>query len=203
MGNYNRKRLDYSSRYRRTKRKKRIAKKLQKIYWGKCSAEHLRKVKMRVFRKKNKLDCKAVEIAKKIYYTPYFLSTEENKIIKANTCSLWEKYMAIDELEVGDFEQMKCLLSAIRKAIMDGFLIENTYLHEIPFSDNEVLVVDFVNKDDYDDYHWHKKDVDIRSINFYCYYDRLYAQPVKDVYENGIIKSYEVKTCQEAVSVVD
>lgn len=169
---------------------KRIAKKLEKLYWGTYNAERLRKVKMRVFRKKNRLDRKAVEIAKKIHCA-------------VRNCSLWEKYMSIDEFEFdgAEFCEMKCLLSAIRKAIIDNYPIENTYLHEIPYGDNQMLIVDFVNKDDYDDYHLHKKDVGIRGISFYCYYDRLFAQPVKDVDEGGSINSYEVDTCQEAESV--
>lgn len=207
MGNYNRKKLKNSSRYLHKKRNKRITKKLQKICWGEFSAERLRKVKMRVFRKKNKLDCKAVEIAKKIYPVPYAFSQEENGVIKVDTWSLWERYMEvymrIDDLEVCEIRQMKGLLSAIRKAIKDGFPIENTYLHEIPFEDNEMLVAYFVNKDDLDNYHLHKKDDDIRSVCFYCYYDKLFAQPVKEVEGTGGINSYEVKTCQEAISVVD
>ena len=183
-------------------RYKRILKKHRKIYWGECSEEHLRKVKMRVFRKKNKLDCKAVEIAKKIHYAPYFWSVDKNETIKADTSSMWEKYMTIDELDGFDFREMKDLLSAIRKAILDGYPIENTYLHEIPYGNTGMLVVDFVNKDDYDDFHWHKKNVEIRSICFFCYSDKLFAQPVKMVEEDGIINSYEVKTCQEAESVI-
>lgn len=183
------------------KRNKRITKKLQKIYWGDCSAEHLRRVKMKVFRKKKKLDCKAVEIAKKIYYAPYCADTD-GTTIKRDTPSLWEEYMAINEFDGYDFQKMKALLSAIRKAIVDGFDIENTYLHEIPYADDKLLVAYFVNKEDYDNYHWHKKKVDIRSINFDCHYNRLFAQPLKDVQEGGAITSYEVKTCQEAVSVI-
>lgn len=202
MSNYNLKRLA-NPRYLCKKRNKRITKKLQKIYWGRCSTEHLRKAKMRVFRKKNKLDCKAVEIAKKIHYAPYFWSPVKNETIKADTSSLWEKYMEIYELDVIEFREMKGLLSVIRKAILDDYPIENTYLHEIPYKNNQMLVAYFVNKDDYDDWHWHKKNVDIRSIRFDCYFNKLFAQPVKEVEEDGMINIYEVKTCQEAESVVD
>lgn len=195
MSNYNRKRLA-NPYYLHKKRNKRITKKLQKIYRGECSAEHLKKLKMRAFRKRNKLDCKAVEIAKKIHFYPYFWSEDKSDVIKADTCSLWEKYMAVNKFDECDFREMKCLLSAIRKAITDRFSIENTYLHEIPFSDNQMIVADFVNKDDCD-----KKSVDIRGISFYCYYDKLFAQPVKTVEEDGITNSYEVKTCQEAETV--
>lgn len=192
---------NYKSRDLHKKRKKRITKKLQKIYWGDCSAEHLRRVKMKVFRKKNKLDCKAVQIAQKIHYAPYCTSAE-GETIKRDTPSLWEEYMAIREFDGCDFQKMKALLSAIRKAIVDGFDIENSYLHEIPYADDKLLVAYFVNKEDYDNYHWHKKEVDIRSINFDCHYDRLFAQPLKDVQEGCGVTSYEVKTCQEAVSVI-
>ena len=179
-----------------SRRNKRKTKKLQKKYWGIVSAKQLQKKKMRVFRKKNKLDRKAVEIAKKIHHDPYRADNEDNnKTIKVDTCSLWDMY-ADYNLQV-----MKCLLSVIRKAIVDGFPIENTYLHEIPYWDKELLIADFVNKDDFDDYHWHKKDVNIRCIGFFCYYDRKFAQPTKDIMKDGIVTMCEVKTCQEAVSI--
>ena len=200
MGKYNLKRLKWSSRYRLTKRNKRIAKKLEKFYWEYFTDNtgRMRKIeKMRFFRKKSKIDRKAIAISKKIHDVPY--SSSEKGTVKRNTLSIWKSYMLdFDDINCREF---KALLSAIRKAIADGFPIENTYLHEIPFANNEMIVADFVNKDDYDDCCWHKKDVDIRSISFECYYDRLFAQPVKDVYEGGSIHSYEVDTCQEAESV--
>ena len=203
MGKYNLKRLKWSSRYRLTKRNKRIKKKLEKFYWeyGTDSSGRLRKMdKMIAFSKKSKLDRKAVAIAKKIYAAPYRTDYENGNIIKVDTFSLWENYILNFDEDENYRLEFKALLSAIRKAIADGFPIENTYLHEIPFGDSEMIVADFVNKDDYDDKHWHKKTVDIRSISFYCYYNRRYAQPVKEVYEGGSIHSYEVNTCQEAVS---
>lgn len=69
--------------------------------------------------------------------------------------------------------------------------------------DKELLIANFVNKDDFDDYHWHKKDVNIRCIGFFCYYDRKFAQPTKDIMKDGIVTMCEVKTCQEAVSIYD
>ena len=203
MGKYNITRLLNSDRYRKKKRKKRITKKLEKFYWEYCtdSTGRLRKMEeIRAFQKKSKLDRKAVDIAKKIYTAPYRTDYNNGNTIKVDTFSLWENYILnFDEDENYSLE-FKALLSAIRKAIADGFPIENTYLHEIPFGNSEMIIADFVNKDDYDDYHWHKKDVDIRSISFYCYYNRRYAQPVKDVDEGGSIHSYKVKTCQEAES---
>lgn len=192
---------NYKLRDLHKKRKKRITKKLQKIYWGECSAEHLQRTKMKVFRKKNRLDCKAVELARKIHYAPYCASAE-GETLKRDTPSLWEEYMAIKEFDGYDFKKMKALLSAIRKAVVDGFDIENTYLHEIPYADDKLLVADFVNKEDYDNYHWHKKEIDIRSISFDCYYDRLFAQPVKQIEEGGVVNCHDVRTCQEAVSVI-
>lgn len=187
-----------------SRRNKRKTKKLQKKYWGIVSAKQLQKKKMRVFRKKNKLDRKAVEIAKKIHHDPYRADNEDNnKTIKVDTCSLWDMY-ADYNLQV-----MKCLLSVIRKAIVDGFPIENAYLYEIPYWDKELLIADFVNKDDLDDCYdlddccWHKKDVNIRCIGFFCYYDRMFAQPTKDIMKDGIVTMCEVKTCQEAVSIYD
>lgn len=192
---------NYKLRDLHKKRKKRIAKKFQKAYWGECSAEYLQRVKMKVFRKKSKLDCKAVEIAQKIHYAPY-CADADGTTIKRDTPSLWEEYMAINEFDGYDFQKMKALLSAIRKAIADGFDIENSYLHEIPYADDKLLVAYFVNKEDYDNYHWYKKEVDIRSVSFDCYYDRLFAQPSKEVMNDGIVNCHNVKTCQEAVSVI-
>lgn len=197
MGKYNMKRFLHSA-----KRKKRITKKLEKFCWEYYtdSTGRLRKIEaVRAFHKKSKLDRKAVAIAKKIYTVPYRTDYHNGNIIKVDTFSLWENYILNFDSDENCSLEFKALLSAIRKAIADGFPIENTYLHEIPFGNGEMIIADFVNKDDYDDRHWHKKDVDIRSISFYCYYNRRYAQPVKYVDEGGSLRSYEVKTCQEAV----
>lgn len=189
MSTYNLARLSHS-------KKKRMKKKYDTLAWGN-SKTRLKECK-KCYRTKK--DCNAVEISKKILLTPYFKSSTSGETVKMNDCSMWERFLSGYE---GDTLEMNCFLSAIRKALQDNFPIEEWYLFEVPYGDKEGIIVYFVNKEDYDNVHWHKKDTDIRSLCFDCRYDKLYAQPMKEVTDENGTTLVEVKTCQEAIVVSD
>lgn len=191
MSTYNLSRLAHN-------KKRRMRKKYDTLAWGNA------KTNLKVFKKcyRTKKDRNAVEIAKKLLYQPYYAASGTGETIKVKH-SLWEKVE--DRIEYGwdtaDIWEMKGFLSAIRKALRDNFALEEWYIFEVPYGDKEGIIVYFVNKEDYDNVHWHKRDTDIRSLCFDCPYDKLYAQPMKEVSDEKGTTLVEVKTCQEAIFV--
>lgn len=145
----------------------------------------------------NKKDLQAEELVKTILVVPYFLDTETGETIKREDCSAWNMY---ENSDIG----INCLLLTAQKAISDGFELEEYYLYEIPFYNNECTIIYFVHKQDYDDFHWYKKDNDMRSIVFICEYDQPYGKPCKEVCDEKMgTHLVEVKTCQEAVFIFE
>ncbi len=144
----------------------------------------------------NPINDVAISVAKKILIAPYGTSST-GETTKHEDCSIWESYLS--GYKHSD-EDMQGMLAAIRKAISDKFPIEEWYFHEIPFYNEKYVLIYFVNKKDYDDYHWHKKKVGIRSIAFECEYNKFFGQPMKEVDTDEIgIQLCKVNTCQEAV----
>lgn len=181
------------SRYnlkRQYKKKKRTSKKhlsLQKRF--------IKKLKKSLYRTKS--DREAVELAKKIQYTPQYTSYKGKTRKKVCDYTVWEKLNGDDE---DNLYYVQPFLSVMRKVISDKFEIEEWYYDGCSYSDGNYLILDFVHKQDYDDYFGLKKDVKIRCLDFLCSHNTLYAQPHKLVPDSGALEIIAVKTCREAVS---
>lgn len=86
------------------------------------------------------------------------------------------------------------LFQIVKKCLADNFPIQEYLLFEIPYADSEGTIIDFVNAEDYGNYHIKGMHNNIRCIDFWVSKDGTVI-PLKTVGHDQL----EVNTCSEAL----
>lgn len=154
---------------------------------------------------RNKKDKKAIEIAMKVLYmvsgypdgypTYWKSNSEISRKDMKHGIEYWESARSDykDELLAKEI-----LLKVVRKCLIDEFPIEDYALFEIPYSDKNGWILDFVNIKEYEEYHTKgNKNIDIHELDFFCPFNSKTAVP--QGMKNSI--QYDCDNCFDAVFV--
>lgn len=143
-----------------------------------------------------RINQQAVALLKRIMVYPFF--SEEGKTIKRWCGSLWQY--------LHNSEDKLFYMAIARKALLDGFPLENYYFFEQPISNNAI----FTSKEN-DEIHMkpleqkqkmaENNEFDGNEITFEWKQGQYYAVPVETVIWNGELQLNTVDTCEQAVSV--
>lgn len=128
-------------------------------------------------RQRKKRDKDAIALAKKIMYSDSGFSF---------TCNWWKYCECLAFLvEPRQYAVLnkEMLLKVCRKCLKDGFPLDEYYLFEIPYRDENQWYIHFVNKDNCLRYKTDQNTI-IKEILFHCLIHRRMAIPVRFA-ENG------------------
>lgn len=96
-----------------------------------------------------------------------------------------------------ELESKEMLLKVCRKCLQDGFFLEEYFLWEIPYKNENGWIMCFVNIEDFINCHQlNKTDTKIREIDFWCPYNSKVAIP-QGLDNNS--NQYDCATCFDAV----
>lgn len=105
------------------------------------------------------------------------------KILDYNGNKVWAVQAALhSKVRARQSLNARMLLKVCRKCILDGFPLEKYILHEVPFDDEDEVIMDFVNKSDFDTYYEEEDgESKIKEIDFSCSKDikEKMATPLK------------------------
>ena len=131
---------------------------------------------------------KALEISKKIMVANGCISPDS----PLTSGYAWDSFPDADD-DMYNQNNIN-LLQIVKKCLSDNFPIQEYLLFEIPYADSEGEIIDFVNAEDYENYHIKCKHNTIRCIDFWVSKDGAVI-PLKTVEHDQL----EVNTCSEAL----